>query len=148
MSIDNDVLASGLDLNSGPAGRIDIALRPNAGQVDGVVQNHKQQPVAGATVVLIPQEKERRDQMSYYKNVTTDQNGRFTAKNLDPGDYKVFAWEDMESGAYMDPDLVKPVESLGESATIRENSKEHLQLKLIPAEPAQGGEPGRIPANN
>jgi len=37
---------------------------------------------------MVPQEKERRDQMQYYKTVTTDQYGRFTLKNLDPGEYK------------------------------------------------------------
>jgi hypothetical protein len=40
----------------------------------------------------------------------------------------------MEFGAYMDPELVKPAESFGEAMTIRENGKERLQLKLIPAE--------------
>jgi hypothetical protein len=109
--------------------------------VEGSVQNDKQQPAVGATVVLVPQEKERRDQMSYYKNVTTDQYGRFTVKNLDPGEYKVFAWEDVEAGAYMDPELVKPMEGHGESVTIRESSRELLQLKLIPAETAQAGKP-------
>jgi hypothetical protein len=145
---DDDILTSGLDLNRGPAGRIEIKLSPNAGQLDGAVQNDKQQPAAGATVVLIPQEKERRDQMSYYKTAVTDQYGRFTAKNLDPGEYKVFAWEDMEFGAYMDPEFVKPVESLGEFTLVRENSKEHLQLKLIPAETAQTGDTGRAAGNN
>jgi len=85
--------------------------------------------------------------MSNYKTATTDQCGKFTVKNLDPGEYKVFAWEDMEFGAYMDPELVKPVESLGEAMTIRENSKAQVQLKLIPAETAQAGDPGR-PASN
>jgi protocatechuate 3,4-dioxygenase beta subunit len=131
---DNDVHTAGLDLNRGPAGQIEITLSPGAGQVEGVVRNDKQQPAPGATVVLIPQEVERRDQMSYYKTATSDQYGRFTAKNLDPGEYKVYAWEDMEFGAYMDPELVKPVESFGEAMTLRENGKERLQLKLIPAE--------------
>jgi hypothetical protein len=83
--------------------------------------------------------------VSYYKNVTTDQYGLFTVKNLDPGEYKVFAWEDVEAGAYMDPEFVKPMEGHGESVTIRESSRERLQLKLIPAETAQAGKP---PSNN
>jgi hypothetical protein len=68
-------------------------------------------------------------------------------KNLDPGEYKVFAWEDVEAGAYMDPEFVKPVESQGESVTIRENSKERLQLKLIPAEAAAAGDKGKAATN-
>jgi hypothetical protein len=86
--------------------------------------------------------------MSYYKTMTTDQYGRFTVKSIDPGEYKLFAWEDVEFGAYMDPEFVKPVESLGESVTIREKSRESLQLKLIPAEAASAGEKGRPIRNN
>jgi hypothetical protein len=145
---DDDVLTNGLDLNRGAAGRIDIVLSPNAGVVEGAVQNEKQQPAAGATVVMVPQEKERLDQMSYYKTVTTDQYGRFTLKSIDPGEYKVFAWEDVESGAYMDPDFVKPVENQGSSVTIRESSRESLQLKLIPAEAVSASEKGKQVQND
>ena len=145
---DDDALANGLDLSRGTVGPIDVVLGPNAGLVEGAVQNENQQPATGATVVMIPQEKGRRDQMSYYKTMTTDQYGRFTVKSIDPGEYKLFAWEDVEFGAYMDPEFVKPVESLGESVTIREKSRESLQLKLIPAEAASAGEKGRPIRNN
>ena len=126
-----DALAPGLDVSRGDAGPIDIVLAPNAGQATGVVQNDQQQPAAGATVVLIPQERERKDQAQYYKTATTDAAGSFALKNLDPGQYKVYAWREVESGAYMDPEFVGPVENRGESLTIREGSQENLQLKLI-----------------
>jgi hypothetical protein len=135
---DADVLASGLDLTNGPGADLEIILSPKAGQVSGVVQNPKtQQPAPGATVVLIPQEKERRDQQSYYKTTTTDQTGSFTIKSLVPGTYKAFAWEDIENGAYMDPDFVKPVENSAESVSIVESGQLSLQLNLIPADSAQ-----------
>jgi hypothetical protein len=130
---DDDVLLNGLDLSKGAAAPLHIVLSPGAGQLEGSVQNDKEQTAAGATITLIPQESERRELNSYYKTATTDQYGRFTLKNLDPGEYKVFAWEDIESGAYFDPDFVKPVESQGESVTIRENGHEQRRLKLIPA---------------
>jgi hypothetical protein len=52
---DDEVLISGLDLSKGPAGPIEIVLSPNAGQAEGVLQNDKQQPAPGATVVMVPQ---------------------------------------------------------------------------------------------
>jgi hypothetical protein len=126
-----DALLTGLNLSSGAAGPIDIVLAPNAGQAAGVVRNDQQQPAPGVTVVLIPQERERKEQTQYYKTATTDASGGFTFKNLDPGQYKVYAWKDVESGAYMDPDFVGPVENRGETLTIREGSQENLQVKLI-----------------
>lgn len=131
MASGQDALVSGLNLTTGAAAAIDILLAPNAGQATGVVQNEQQQPAAGVTVVLIPQEKERSEQSQYYKTATTDAAGAFTLKNLDPGQYKIYAWREVEPGAYMDPEFVKPVENRGESLTIRESSQASVQLKLI-----------------
>ena len=51
-----------------------------------------------------------------------------------PGEYKAYAWEDMEVGAYMDLDAIKPVEGKGESITLREGDQKTLTLKLIPVD--------------
>src|SRR5262249_31536733 len=126
-----DTLIPGLDLRSGVAAPLDIVLAPNAGQVSGVVQNEQKEAAPGVTVVLVPQERERRELAQYYKTAVTDSTGNYALKNLDPGQYKVYAWPDVESGAYMDPDFLRPVENRGESLTIREGSTETLNVKLI-----------------
>ena len=85
-------------------------------------------------MVLVP-ESRRRGREPLYRNATTDQHGRFTVRNIEPGDYKLFAWEDVESGAWLDPDFLKPVESEGRSVAIKEGSRESAELKLIAAQP-------------
>jgi hypothetical protein len=112
---DQDVLLPGLDLARGPAGPIDLVLSPNAGKVEGVAQNDDK-PAAGATIVLIPQQEQLRDRMEAVKTVTSDQYG-----------------------AYMDPDVLKQAEGKAESVTVREETTENLQLKLVPAEGAGQG---------
>jgi hypothetical protein len=59
-------------------------------------------------------------------------------KDLTPGEYKIYAWEDVESGAYLDPDFMKPFEAKGEAVTLREGDQKSLQVTLIPAESAAG----------
>jgi hypothetical protein len=135
---DQDVLLPGLDLARGPAGPIDLVLSPNAGKVEGVAQNDDK-PAAGATIVLIPQQEQLRDRMEAVKTVTSDQYGHFSLKNVQPGKYKAYAWEDIEYGAYMDPDVLKQAEGKAESVTVREETTENLQLKLVPAEGAGQG---------
>jgi len=129
---DQDVLESGLDLTQGIGGSLEITLSGNGGQVEGVVLNASDQPESGATVVLVPDEP-RRGQSRLYKDVTTDQYGRFTIKGIAAGGYKLFAWEEIEEGAYESPDFIKTFDALGEPRTIREGSRESAQLKLIPA---------------
>jgi hypothetical protein len=138
-----EALESPLDLTGGVTGSLEIVLGAGAGQVEGSVKNPKGEPATGATVVLIPQSAKRREQFSFYKTVTSDQYGNFVIKNVDPGEYKAYAWEDLEMGAYMDPEFVKPVENRAQAISIHENSRERAQLDLIPAESGSQGRPAQ-----
>lgn len=61
-------------------------------------------------------------------------------KNLEPGEYKLFAWEDVEYGAYTDPDFLRPFEDRGQSISVQEGSHENVQLNVIPADSAPGAQ--------
>jgi hypothetical protein len=129
---DADALVSGLAVGGGPPEAVEVAISPKAGHISGAVKNPKtQQPAPEAIVALAPQEKERRELPAYYHQARTDQSGSFTFKNLPPGSYKVFAWEDVEDGAWMDPDFMRPLEGKGESVTVRESGQESVQVVAI-----------------
>ena len=114
-----------------------MILSRNVGQVAGVVQNpDTQQPAPFSVVVLVPQEKQRRDHDWYYMTVTADRFGTFTLKSVPPGEYKLYAWDEIENGAYMDPEFMKPLVSKGESVSVKEGSQLSEQLTLISAAPA------------
>ena len=128
-----DVLANGLDLTGGGGASLDVVIGVNAPQITGTVQNPTtQQPALAVTVVLIPQEKERRESSLYYRTANTDQNGNFTMTRVNPGEYKVYAWDEVESGAWFDPEFLKPVESKGSPVSVREGSPVTVQVTLIP----------------
>jgi hypothetical protein len=132
-----DVLASGLDMTSGASpADMEVVISPKAAAVTGVAQNPDTgNPMPGAMVVLIPQEQQRKEQQTYYKFVVSDQNGAFSLTDLTPGEYKAYAWEDIEIGAYMDPDFMKPIEEKGEAVSLQEGEQKTLTLKVIPALP-------------
>ena len=130
-----DVLAEGLDLSGGSPAPLDVVLSPKAAQVSGTVMDPKTQKAAVAiTVVLVPQEKERRDRESFYRVGNTDASGQFTIKNVVPGEYRAYAWEEAEYGAWMDPDFMKLQEGRGETVSLPEGARQALQLNLIPAD--------------
>lgn len=132
---DRDILESGLDLGAGPpAGPLRVVLSGRAATVSGTVTGPDDKPLGGATVVLIPQSEKRRAIPRYHKYATTNQNGQFTLKNVDPGDYRAFAWEDVETMAWMDPEILKPVESKGVNLKLEPGSSQTLQLTAIPAQ--------------
>ena len=82
-----------------------------------------------------PCRKERLTISAFYQQATTDQYGRFTFTCAVPGEYKVCAWEDVDSTAWLDPEFMKPLASKG-SVTVGESAQASVQVNLIPAESA------------
>ncbi|HXW16636.1 MAG TPA: carboxypeptidase-like regulatory domain-containing protein, partial [Terriglobia bacterium] len=127
-----DVLTAGVTVDTKhDSGSLEIVVSPNGASVDGVIFKD-QQPFQGATVALVP-DPPHRGEKRLFKSVTTDQNGHFVLQGLSPGDYKVFAWEKIESGAYTSSEFLLPYEKLGESVHITEGSRNSVQLDLIAA---------------
>ena len=132
---DQDVLDGGIDLNGGAAA-IQITLGRGAGTVSGTVQDAKQQPSFGSLVTLLP-DPMKEDRSDLYKVISTDQNGQFALKGISPGEYKLFAWGEIEQGSYMDPEVLKLHESKAKKITVKVNSTEQVQLTEINATPRQ-----------
>ena len=51
---------------------------------------------------------------------------------MTPGEYKLFAWQGIDTGAYQDPDFLKRFEDEGEPVSLGENGSRSVQLKIIP----------------
>jgi hypothetical protein len=88
-------------------------------------------------VTLVP-ESDRRKEERLYKSTTTDQNGQVSLRGIAPGDYKLFAWEAIEEGAYQDPEFLRPYEERGKPVHVDEGSRLNSQLELIPTNESTG----------
>ncbi|HMD85492.1 MAG TPA: carboxypeptidase-like regulatory domain-containing protein [Terriglobia bacterium] len=127
-----DVLTAGVTVDSKHTpGMLEIVVSPNGAGLDGVVSKDEQ-PYQGATVALVP-DPPHRGERRLFKATTTDQLGRFVLQGLSPGDYKVFAWEKIEHGAYTSAEFLQLYENLGKSVHITEGSRNSVKLDLIPA---------------
>jgi len=135
-SANADVQADGLEVAGLSPAPLDVVLSPNAGQVTGTVLDPRTQKAALAMmVVLVPQEKERRGREAFYRTATSDLSGQFTFKSVVPGEYRVYVWEEeVEYGAWMDPDFMKPLESRGEAVSVSEGGRQAVQVNLISAD--------------
>ena len=123
-----DVLEDGVEFTQEPEQPLLIVLSAKAATIRGSVTGAG----AGVTIALVPQNNKLLERPEFYRTALTDQRGRFTLANLPPGEYKVFAWGDVENGAWMDPDFLKPVEEQGMPITMREGAAADLELKAIP----------------
>jgi hypothetical protein len=112
-------------------GSLDIVLRPNPGQITGTIVDATQKPISGIQAVLIPDRD--RDRQDLYRTATSDQEGRFTLRGITPGDYRVFAWEDLEPFSYFDSAMLGQYEAAGKPVRIQESSAETVEVRIIPA---------------
>jgi hypothetical protein len=129
---ERDVLNEGFRIDDAEKiGSIEIVLGTHAGILSGTVVNEKQKPGANATVLLVPDAGRRRWADTYH-TATTDLAGRYTIDRIAPGDYLVFSWEEVEDGAWMDPEFMKKYENRGRRVHITEGATQTANVTAIP----------------
>lgn len=128
-----DALSQPVLIKGPVSGTLDVVVSPKAGRIDGVVTEDRGRTAPGIQVVLVPDLN--RNRVDLYKTTVTDETGRFTLQGISPGDYRVFAWEAVESFGYFDRDFLRQSENKGKSVRIVESSRENMDIRLIPATP-------------
>jgi hypothetical protein len=119
-----DVLAEGLTVEDEIREPLEILIGANPGLIEGDVGR-----TPNVTVVLVPKTRTQRD---LYKSVMTDTEGNFTFRGVPPGDYTLFGWDDVETGAWMNADFLQQYESRGRSIHIDEGSRQTVpQLQVL-----------------
>jgi hypothetical protein len=126
---ETDVLRDGLTVSGAGRISIEIVLAHDGGEIDGLVLDKDDKPVAGATALLVP-EAPFRGRHDRFKDTSTDQNGRYQWENVAPGDYKVFAWDDIEPGAWFTPDFFRGIESRGEPVKLNAKGREKVTVRV------------------
>jgi len=111
---------------------IEIGLSPHVAELDAYIFDNANAPVEAAQVVLAP-DHPKRERLDLYRTGLTDGSGHIHLKELGPGDYKIFAWDFLESGAWQDADFIQRHEHLGTRIKIGETVRETVNLKVIPA---------------
>ena len=128
---DTDILNSLLRLDGPPRGTMEVIVGTDSGSVDAIVRDDRQDLVPGVRVVLVP-DPARRFRSELFRTATTDAEGRIHIEGIAPGDYSLFAWEEVEEGAWQDPDFLRTYEPLGRTVRIGPNGWESVELRLIP----------------
>jgi carboxypeptidase family protein len=128
-----DVLNEGLRLDRQPTGPLEIVVSSKTGIADGTVQNDRQEASANVTVVMIP-DVQLRNRLDLYRTSSTDASGHFHIEGVPPGDYRVFAWEEVETGAWQDPDFIRGFENRGKPVRIEEDGTSNIELRVIPSQ--------------
>jgi len=126
---DRELPAQAFDCSAITTGTLRIVLGTDGGKVE-VRVSRDDKPAPNATVVLLPSDPNRRYLEAVFTG-SSDASGHLTLKDVPPGDYLAFAWEEVEDGIWFDPDFLKA--QTGGRVHICPKANEQLELPLIPA---------------
>ena len=136
-----DGLKTAIPFQSGSRTSLEIRLSLQGSSADGVAVDALARPVPAAEIVLIPEGFRHREDR--YLRVAANAVGNFELKGIPPGKYTMFAFEDIEPGAYYafnyTPGLLDRYVARGQRVEFIEGKSQSLKAIVIPASETKGG---------
>ena len=105
--------------------RLELVMSANGAVIEGGVGN-----AVGAIVVLEPQfgQSFRR---SRYRVTKSDQGGNFKLTGIAPGEYRLYAFEDIDDGAWLDSNYMATFSGKGEPVKLAGKETRTINLRTI-----------------
>jgi hypothetical protein len=73
----------------------------------------------------------RRQHFDLYAEARTGDTGKGTVV-ISPGDYTAYAWQEIQEGAWWDPDVLQKYQGRGRAVRISPTAPQTLELRVIP----------------
>lgn len=111
--------------------RVWFECRPSSpGSIQGVARDDSGAPLPHVTVVLLPDES-RRNRIDLNQSTVSDAAGRYRFDRVPPGNYRLFAWEDVEKEEWRNPTFMRFHENRGKDIVIGEKTSSNEDLSVI-----------------
>ncbi|WP_321471705.1 carboxypeptidase-like regulatory domain-containing protein [uncultured Paludibaculum sp.] len=121
-----DVLNRPIPITPETATPIEIVIGARGAEAQGRVEK------GFATTILAAPEGEAASLASRYSTTGVDENGNFHLRGLYPGAYRLYAFEDLEPEAWLDPNFLAGYRESGTSVQLQEGPSPELRLQAIP----------------
>jgi hypothetical protein len=106
---------------------LDILVSPSGATIEGTVTEDDYKPAPGTWVCLVPDPA--RPELTYrIKSATAAGDGRFTFAGVAPGDYRLYALDQLKRDPYGDLEFLKPFESRATKLTVKEGERKRADL--------------------
>lgn len=124
----SSILAKGLEIRETAPAPVEVLFATDGGIVEGVISNNDKSPAGGATVVLIP---DNRELLRISKSVTAGSEGKYLIRGVRPGEYKVFAGPSPLPPGALNPELLSKIDPKGVKVTVKAAATAKADANLI-----------------
>jgi hypothetical protein len=121
-----------VDLTTSLPHSISIVLGFDAGRVTGFARNASGDPLANMLVTLVPAGNSALTTPQFAIG-TSDPQGRFMFSGVEPGAYKVFAWEKVNPGAIQNRETLRQFETKCADVQVQPNGTANADVTIISA---------------
>lgn len=124
-----NVLTDGIMISE-KSSPLEIQFRPNAGVVEGKVTDSEGHAIHNALVALLPEPPLDASKLrALRRSIRTDQLGSFELQDMIPGNYRAYAWSEVQDDEYLNETFVAPYKDRG--LPIQVGTKKTINLKLL-----------------
>jgi Carboxypeptidase regulatory-like domain len=124
----HEVSASDVAIH-GNGSELVLLASPAGGHIEGIVRDSKGQPVASHVVLAANVDQLTPDLV---RSVRSDRQGKFVLRGVTPGDYKLYAWEQLDLNELLGQlDLLKEFEGACQLVHVDENGTYNPEIKVI-----------------
>jgi hypothetical protein len=110
-------------------------VRGDGGRVQGTVQGAPATRVRSARVLLVPDAPRRANPLLYH-GANPDDRGSFEFHGVAPGNYRLFAWENVPEGAWENAEFLALYERYGRAVSVNAGIAANASVDWIPASAA------------
>jgi len=128
-----DAVGGVITVSAGQDLPMQLQMGFTTGSVSGSVVDQRGDRYPGALATLVP-DGPRRGRPNAYFAASTDQDGKFNFSAVPPGSYKLFAWEEIPSGAYQDPVYLRRFEDRGRPVRVEKSASTTVDVRVISAD--------------
>jgi len=129
-----DITDSAVELHSGDRLQVEVLIAANGAQLSGTVKETSSgSPLPDASILLYPADAQLIGPNSRYIRTTkSGQQGEFSLQGLVPGEYKLCAVLDHESGAEFDPQYLQGLDRASKTITLNGGQAASETLEAVP----------------
>ncbi|MCW5962431.1 MAG: carboxypeptidase regulatory-like domain-containing protein [Bryobacterales bacterium] len=126
-----DVMAQGAEAPSEVLGEFQIQLAADGGKVSGLTRDGTGKAIASARVVLMPERTGQARQL-WRKTAISGEDGTFQFDAVAPGRYRVYLFEELDSGPALDPDFLTNFGQRWRALEVKPGASATAESLLIP----------------